>query len=57
MASRYPDENWETESNNTTDSELSEVSDSNNACGKYTRIFSVLTVFLIIQSEVEPKGW
>ena len=57
MASRYPDENWETESNNTTDSELSEVSDSNNVCGKYTRIFSVLTVFLIIQSEVEPKGW
>ena len=48
MASRYPDENWETESNNTTDSELSEVSDiknssdselsevsdSNNTCGK-----------------------
>ena len=34
MASRYPDENWETESNNTTDSELSEVSDSVNACGK-----------------------
>ena len=45
MASRYPDDNWETECDKSTDSESSDASDIDSIGGKY---ICILESFFIL---------